>query len=180
MRLSILILVSLFLLPITSILAQNEHGYVGTDMCGMCHKSEKQGSQLSIWKNSAHSKAYETLKTDKANQIAKEKGFTTAAVETPECLKCHASGYNVDASLLGKKFKIEDGVQCETCHGPGADYKNLKVMKDKELAIKNGLVMHDKLENFCINCHNAESPTFVDMNIDEAWQKIKHEIPKGN
>jgi hypothetical protein len=52
-------------------------------------------------------------------------------------------------------------------------------MKDKELAIKNGLILHDKLENFCITCHNAESPTFVDMNIEEAWQKIKHTIPSA-
>jgi hypothetical protein len=180
MRLSILTLVSLFLIPFTAIIAQNEHSYVGAETCGMCHKTEKQGSQFSIWKSSAHSKAYETLKSEKANKIAQEKGFKTPAVETPECLKCHASGYNVDASMLGKKFKVEDGVQCETCHGPGSDYKDMKVMKNKELAMKNGLIIHDKIDNFCINCHNAESPTFVDMNIEEAWQKIKHDIPKGN
>lgn len=180
MRLSVFALIALFIIPFTSIFSQNAHTYVGAETCGMCHKTEKQGSQLSIWKNSAHSKAYETLKTEKANQIAKEKGFKTAAVETPECLKCHATGYNLDASMLGKKFKVEDGVQCETCHGAGSDYKDMKVMKDKELAIKNGLVMHDKIESFCIECHNAESPTFIDMNIQEAWQKIKHDIPKGN
>jgi hypothetical protein len=180
MRLSIFTLISLFLIPFTAIIAQNEHSYVGAEVCGMCHKSEKQGSQFTIWKSSAHSKAYETLKSEKANKIATEKGFKTPAVETPECLKCHASGYNVDASMLGKKFKVEDGVQCETCHGPGSDYKDMKVMKDKALAVKNGLILHDKLENFCIQCHNAESPTFVDMNIEEAWQKIKHDIPKGN
>ncbi len=179
MRLSIFTLAILFLIPFTSIMAQNEHTYVGAETCGMCHKSEKQGSQFSIWQNSAHSKAFETLKTDKANQIAKEKGFTTPAAETPECLKCHTTGYNLDASMLGKKFKVEDGVQCETCHGPGSDYKSIKVMKDKELAIKNGLILHDKLENFCITCHNAESPTFVDMNIEEAWQKIKHTKPSA-
>jgi len=48
----------------------------------MCHKTEKQGSQLSIWQNSRHSKAYETLKTDKANQIAKEKGFKKIIIGT--------------------------------------------------------------------------------------------------
>lgn len=172
------ILVTLIFSPLILLQAQNGHSFIGAEACGMCHKTEKQGSQLSIWQNSAHSKAYETLKTDKANQIAAEKGFKTPAVETAECLKCHVSGYGLDASMLGKKFKIEDGVQCETCHGPGSDYKDMKVMKDKDLAVKNGLVMHDSLEKFCIGCHNVESPTFVDMNIDEAWQKIKHSIPK--
>jgi excinuclease UvrABC ATPase subunit len=156
---------------------QNGNSFIGVEACAMCHKTEKQGSQLSIWQNSKHAKAYETLKTEKADNIAKEKGFSTPAVQTTECLKCHASGYNVDPSLLGKKFKIEDGVQCETCHGAGSAYKDMKIMKDKELAIKNGLVVHDKLENFCIGCHNVESPTFVDFNVDEAWNKIKHPKP---
>ena len=180
MRLSVLALISLFLFPVSLILAQNGHTYVGAETCGMCHKSEKQGSQFSIWQNSKHSKAFETLKTEKADQIAKEKGFTTPAAETPECLKCHASGYDVDASTFGKKFKVADGVQCETCHGPGSDYKDMKVMKDKELAMKNGLVVHEKIEDLCVTCHNVESPTFVDINVEEAWQKIKHDIPKGN
>jgi hypothetical protein len=170
-------LITLFLVPFFFIQAQDNHTYVGADVCGMCHKTEKQGSQLSIWQNSAHSKAFETLKSDKANQIAKEKGLTTLAVESPECLKCHTTGFNLDASMLGKKFKVEDGVQCETCHGPGSEYKDMKVMKDKDLAVKNGLILHEKLENFCIGCHNSESPTFVEMNVEEAWQKIKHSKP---
>jgi hypothetical protein len=178
MRFSIFIFAALLFVPFSSIISQTEYTYVGVESCGMCHKTEKQGSQLSIWKGSGHSKAYETLKTEKANQIAKEKGFSTPAVETPECLKCHVTGYNLDAKMLGAKFKMEDGVQCETCHGPGSAYKDMKVMKDRDLAIKNGLVVHDKLDNFCIGCHNVESPTFVDMNIEEAWAKIKHDVPK--
>jgi Cytochrome c554 and c-prime len=178
MRLFSYFLVTLILSPFVFIQSQNGQSYIGVEACAMCHKTEKQGSQLSIWQNSRHSKAYETLKTDKANQIAKEKGFSTLAVETPECLKCHVSGYKLDASLLGKKFKVEDGVQCETCHGPGSDYKDMKAMKDKDLAIQKGLIVHDKLELFCTGCHNSESPTFVDMNLEEAWQKIKHSVPK--
>ncbi len=178
MRLFNYFLVTLLLTPFILIQAQNGNSFIGVEACAMCHKTEKQGSQLSIWQNSAHSKAFQTLKTEKANQIATEKGFKTPAAETPECLKCHVTGYNVDASMLGKKFKVEDGVQCETCHGAGSAYKDMKVMKDKDLAVKNGLVMHEKLESFCIGCHNVESPTFVDMNIEEAWLKIKHSVPK--
>lgn len=178
MRYFFYFLVFLFVTPFFFLFAQNGHTYIGVESCTMCHKTEKQGNQLSIWQNSAHSKAFETLKTDKANQIAKEKGFLKPAAETWECLKCHVTGFNLDASLLGKKFKVEDGVQCETCHGPGSDYKDMKVMKDKELAVKNGLMMHEKLEDLCVTCHNSESPTFVDMKVEEAWQKIKHDIPE--
>lgn len=158
--------------------AQAVFSYVGVQDCAMCHKTEKQGLQLSIWQNSKHSKAYETLKTEEANQIAKNKGFTTPAVETPECLKCHTSGYNVNASLLGAKFKIEDGVQCETCHGPGSHYKPMSIMKDRQKSIENGLIYHENIEDFCVGCHNVESPTFVDVNILEAWELIKHPVKK--
>ncbi len=171
-------LLILFLLPFTPMLPQSGNTYIGAESCGMCHKSEKQGKQLLIWQNSAHSKAFEVLKTDTADQIAKEKGYTEPAAKTWECLKCHVTGYNLDATMLGKKFKIEDGVQCETCHGPGSAYKDMKIMKDKVLAIKNGLILPDKLEEFCVTCHNSESPTFVKFDVNEAWNKIKHNIPK--
>jgi nitrate/TMAO reductase-like tetraheme cytochrome c subunit len=173
------LLVVLFIIPIFFIYGQTNHIYVGTSTCGMCHKSEKQGNQLSIWQGSKHAQAYLALKTEKADNIAKEKGFQTKAVETPECLKCHASGYNVDASLKSEKFKVEDGVQCETCHGPGSDYKSMNIMKNKEEAIKNGLKIYDKVEEFCITCHNAESPTYVDFKFEEFWAKIKHTVPKN-
>jgi excinuclease UvrABC ATPase subunit len=168
-----------FLFISSDLFSQNNFTYVGVDQCVMCHKTEKQGSQLSIWKNSKHSKAYETLKTEKANQIAKEKGFTTPAIETEDCLKCHATGYNLDKAMLGNKFKVEDGVQCETCHGPGSAYKDMKVMKDEALAIKNGLIVHEEKEKFCIGCHNAESPTYTGFEFEESWEKIKHNVPKN-
>jgi excinuclease UvrABC ATPase subunit len=178
MKLSFYYLLTIFLLPVISILPQSGNIYVGVETCGKCHKTEKQGRQLSIWQNSAHSKAFETLKTDTANQIAKEKGFSKPASETWECLKCHVTGYNLDATMLGEKFNIEDGVQCETCHGAGSAYKDMSVMKDKKLAIENGLIVHENLEEFCSSCHNNESPTFVKMDFNDAWNKIKHNIPE--
>lgn len=162
--------------PLFSALSQPS--YVGVKTCGMCHKSEKAGKQLSIWEGSKHSKAYEVLLTEKANQIASEKGFKTKAVETPECLKCHTSGSDVDASKLEKKFKIEQGVQCETCHGPGSDYKSKKVMENKEDAVAKGLKLYENPEDLCLTCHNAESPTYVDFNFAESWEKIKHNKPE--
>ncbi len=155
-----------------------QQSFVGVQTCTMCHKSEKQGKQLSIWENSQHSKAYETLLTEKADKIAKEKGFETKAAETAECLKCHTSGYNADASLLGKKFKIEQGVQCETCHGPGSDYKSIKIMKDKEKAVAKGLILYEKPEELCVTCHNDESPFYKKFNFEKSWAEIKHTIPK--
>jgi len=167
MKLTLNYVCIIFLLTSATLISQSRNTYVGAETCGMCHKTEKQGNQLSIWQNSAHSKAFEVLKSDTADQIAKAKGSKEPAAKTWECLKCHVTGYNLDATLLGKKFKIEEGVQCETCHGPGSAYKEMKVMKDKDLAIQNGLILPDKLEEFCVSCHNAESPTFVKFDVNE-------------
>ncbi len=152
--------------------------YVGVKVCSMCHKSEAAGKQFVIWESSKHAQAYQTLTTAEADQIAKEKGFTTKAAETEACLKCHATGYNVDASLLTDKFKVSDGVQCETCHGAGSEYKTKKIMEDKKLAVEKGLKLYDNVEEFCVKCHNSESPSFKGFNFKEMWAKIEHSVPK--
>lgn len=154
-------------------------GYEGTQVCGTCHKTEKQGQQLKIWQESKHANAFKTLLTEEANKLSGD----VKAVENPKCLKCHASGHDVaDKKLLGPKFKIEDGVQCETCHGPGSAYKTLKVMKDRNEAVKNGLVVwkdNEEIEKYCKTCHNPESPTYKEFNFAEMWPKIAHKVPKN-
>lgn len=153
--------------------------YVGVTTCvGACHKTDSQGKQLDIWKDSKHSQAYKTLLTPEADKIAKEKGFNTPAAETPQCLKCHVLGKEIDPSELEASFSKEEGVQCESCHGPGSEYKKLSIMKDKEKSKENGLIVHDDKAAFCTGCHNAESPTFKGFNYDEMWSKIVHSKPK--
>jgi hypothetical protein len=150
--------------------------YIGAEKCaGACHKSEAQGKQFEIWKSSKHSKAYETLTTPEADKIAKEKGHTTPAVETPACLKCHVT--NADAPMTVETFNVKDGVQCETCHGPGSEYKPISIMKDKQKAIENGLIIHTEKEKFCTDCHNSESPTFKSFDYATFWAKIEHMKP---
>ena len=154
-------------------------GYVGTKACGMCHKSEKQGQQLVIWKESIHAQAYTVLESDAALKIAVELGYDKKPFELEECLICHASGYNVDKELLGKKFDIKDGVQCETCHGPGSEYSSIKVMKNRKEAFEKGLVnLFENKEELCISCHNPDSPTFTGFDFEEMWAKIDHYIPE--
>lgn len=153
--------------------------YIGVDKCaGTCHKGDTKGKQLEIWQDSKHSQAYKTLQTPEADKIAKDKGYTTPAAETPQCLKCHVLGKDIDPSELEDTFKKEDGVQCETCHGAGSEYKKLSIMKDKELAKQNGLIVHDSNEAFCKTCHNSESPSYKEFKYDEFWAKIQHSKPK--
>jgi hypothetical protein len=153
--------------------------YVGVDKCaGTCHKGDSKGKQLEIWQDSKHSQAYKTLQTPEADKIAKDKGFSTPAAETPQCLKCHVLGKDIDPSELEDTFDKTQGVQCETCHGPGSEYKKLTIMKDKELAKQNGLIINSNNEEFCKTCHNPDSPSYKEFKYDEFWGKIQHYKPK--
>lgn len=171
---------SLLTLAACAVLAANAagaqaatHTYTGARACGMCHKTEAQGGQLVIWEKSKHSQAYTTLTTPAANDIAKAKGLTTPAAESPACLECHA--------IVGDaKADVKDGVQCEMCHGPGSDYKSLAVMKDKAQSIAGGLKTYADaaaIEALCRTCHNEKSPTAKEFKFDERWAAIRHPVP---
>ena len=155
-------------------MASAQHAYVGVKACTMCHKSEKQGQQLAIWEKSKHAGAYTTLTTARAEEVAKAKGLAKPAAESPECLECHTIKGGPDAA------DIKQGVQCESCHGPGADYKSMSVMKVRATAVAGGLnVFADKaaIEAMCKTCHNDKSPTAKSFNFDERWEKIAHKKP---
>lgn len=101
-----------------------DHTYIGSDKCKMCHKV-----QYNSWLETSHAKATEAAQ-----------GSTDPAFED-SCLKCHAT--NADASM--------SGVGCESCHGPGSDYKKMSIMKDREASIANGLIIPS--QETCDQCH---------------------------
>lgn len=183
MFLSAIVAISFILTAFTyvGVAGEDERGYIGAKKCGMCHKKDAKGNQLKKWQDSPHSKAYETLKTEASKEYSED------AVNDPNCLKCHATAAGVDAKLLDKKFKIEDGVQCESCHGAGKDYKSMKVMKDHAKSVAAGMVnfKNDKGETdmelvkaMCETCHNKESPTFKGFDFEKRFAEVDHRAPK--
>jgi len=154
--------------------AQNK--YVGASTCKMCHQTAKQGEQFKIWQGSKHANAYKVLSSPEAQKIRK------GAEKDPECLACHTTGYGMDAKMFDKKFSMEDGVQCEACHGAGEKYKSMGTMKDHGKAVAAGLndfKVAGAIEKQCTTCHNEKSPTFKGFKLDEMLPKIVHMIPKG-
>ncbi len=150
------------------------HAYVGVEKCAMCHKSKARGNQYGQWQKTRHSTAYATLATDAAKEIGKKMDIEDPQ-KSPKCLKCHVTAYGVDEKLLGDKYTMEEGVGCETCHGPGGDYMKLSIMKEREKAIEAGLVI--PTEELCVTCHNEGSPTYKKFVFKEFYPKIAHPIP---
>ncbi len=177
--LSIIFVVSVFF---TVMAYSAEPEYVGVKKCKMCHKGASKGEQYEIWSQSKHAKAFETLQSEKALQIAKEKGLSKPPSESPECLKCHVTGHNDPNAKFAASFDKTQGVQCEACHGPGSLYKKKSIMKDRAKAIEMGMkdikVDDGSAEKQCRQCHNEESPTYKEFNFQERWEQIKHYRPK--
>jgi hypothetical protein len=149
--------------------------YVGAVACAkMCHKTAKKGEQLRIWQESAHAKAYETLATPEAKAVGKKQGIEDPQ-ESDAWLACHTTAHGAPDELKGRKFSHAEGVGCESCHGPGSLYKKLKVMKDREQAIANGLIIPDA--STCTQCHNEKSPTYKPFDYEERWKEITHPKP---
>jgi len=153
--------------------------YVGARSCRACHNSVKQGRMYAMWQESKHSKAYELLATPEAMEVAQREG-----VENPQthakCLSCHVTAHNVPAERKHRRFSQEEGVGCESCHGPGEFYRKKAIM----CLLTVGRIEPDAVglvnptEAVCVTCHNANSPTHAgEFNFEESVQQIAHPLP---
>jgi hypothetical protein len=168
---------------VASMAADTKHAYVGVKVCTPCHRTEKQGKQTVIWQASQHAKAFATLKTPEAAKVAEKAGIKGAAHEAAECVRCHATAAGESGAQVKTGFLPADGVQCESCHGPGSDYKVLGIMKDHAKAVAAGLIPvklgDGTAEKQCASCHNKQSPTFKGFDMKTSWAKIAHPLPKA-
>jgi len=163
--------------------------YVGTKSCAMCHKKADSGDQFGKWQSSPHSKAYELLGTPEAKASGAKVGVDDPQ-KSGKCLKCHSTAYNFSEEVKtdSTKVLVEDGVSCESCHGPGKNYKSKAIMEDQKKAIEAGMVY--PATTSCTLCHNDQSPSWkadryttkdgkkVGFDPEQAYEKIKHPDPK--
>jgi hypothetical protein len=156
--------------------ATGDPSFVGVDGCKTCHKTVKSGDQYTKWLESGHAKAFTVLGTEEAKAVAAKAGVQGNPQEADQCLQCHVTAHGVKAELIGAKFKKEDGVGCESCHGPGSKYKAKKIMQDHDASVKAGMVV--PTEAMCKSCHNEKSPTYKAFDYKAAVEKIAHPTPK--
>lgn len=164
--LQVLLVVLLGLLLVSPMTADaaKKPKFEGYKKCGGCHKSQKTS-----WLETAHAKAYESLKAGK-NEEAKTKAKLDPKKDyskDKKCIGCHVTGFAKTGGFRTKlpkaKAKYLKGVGCESCHGPGSLYRkshrkasNKFKKKQKKTARKTLLKVGQILDyenEACAKCH---------------------------
>lgn len=120
--------------------------FVGTAVCQSCHESDD-----TLWHDSAHSHAWQTLQ---------DKG---AHVDS-DCQRCHTVGYGLPGGFTrrGDPVSIERlSVGCESCHGPSSQHVADVTVRTPWQASQT-----------CVGCHDHENSPLFDY--EPYWQKIMH------
>lgn len=109
-------------------------------------------------------RAYPALFSERSRRIAANLRLPEPADRSPLCLGCHA--FAPPTALRGVRFKVQDGVSCEACHGPAENWIERHVATGATHAdnVSHGLyplnepVAQAKL---CLSCHFGNRDKFV-------------------
>lgn len=148
--------------------------YVGSEKCKRCHESAYK-----VWKDSPHSRAYQTLVDAKRPSLRQFDG---------ECILCHVTGFSYEGGFRSaEKTPFLENNGCENCHGPGSVHAKLGGGSPPELlAAMNPFKTREKetpeqkrvrinrLDGSCRKCHDEDNDANWDI---KKWEKIAHPTP---
>jgi formate-dependent nitrite reductase cytochrome c552 subunit len=170
-------LLAFFLAALAGSVAEAQ--YVGAAKCRPCHIA-----QTKSWEPTKMAKAFESLKPGVAAKAKQAKGLDPAKDyrKDAECLSCHVTGHGQPGGVtsVGATPALA-GVQCESCHGPGAGYLKPNLMSLQNKAYKRadwvaaGLVVPDA--RTCATCHNEKSPFYKPLDYEAEKKKVHAHVP---
>lgn len=141
----------------------------------LCHGSVQPWKDSNVLQNEyvtwsrvdKHARAYKVLFNEQSMRIARNLGLGKAS-EAKICLDCHA--HNVSKEERGERFKLDDGVSCEACHGPSERWLPKHVEDGAKHAgnLEAGLFPTDdpsERARLCLSCHFGNADRFVTHRI---------------
>lgn len=151
--------------------------YMGVGSCSSsnCHGSVTASGTANILKNEfytwykfdKHAKSFNVLLSPESKKIAFHLGIANPA-EDQTCLNCHAT--NAPSALRGERFRLDDGVGCESCHGASESW--LATHTEKSITHKQNISngMHDladpvKRATMCGSCHMGDSENKISHSL---------------
>ena len=185
---------SIAALTILSLPAHAQDKYVGAKTCARCHSADENGNAFHQWQTSKHAGAYRTLKTHSEGTARKcgdlelwiveigrgaKYGLPRPAAESKECLPCHVTAFGADPQILAPSFDPQDGVQCESCHGPGSAHAEARAAKDGGNAAA-GLKRYEDKRAIKAQCRTCHEGTCGDFDFAVMWPKVRHSLQRGH
>lgn len=152
--------------------------YVGVASCANagCHGSTQalnttavlQNEYFTWLNNDRHAGAYNVLFNERSARIAKNMRLRKRAYEEAVCLDCHTT--NIPATLVTGAVDLEDGVQCEVCHGPASGWRNEHTEEGwtHEQSIARGMIDLRSINargTVCSGCHIGTAKKEVDHEL---------------
>ncbi|MHA2217496.1 MAG: cytochrome c family protein [Candidatus Hodarchaeales archaeon] len=132
--------------------------YIGVKKCKVCHMKWYKS-----WKKTKMANSFENLKAGVKVEEKKKAGIEDKDyTKDPDCLRCHTTGYGKPGGFKSIEETPElANVQCEVCHGPGADFSVI-MKKNKKFKLEEaklaGLMVQSETDNNCMECHGDDSP----------------------
>jgi len=148
--------------------------YTGPGSCSStsCHGSVKPRADSRIFQNEysiwvvkdKHAKAYEALTGPVGVRMGRILGVGKSE-QAAKCLACHA--LDVPAEARAKTFELNEGVTCESCHGPASAWLGPHTTRGwtHEQSVAAGMYDTRNLvrrTEKCLSCHLGTQEKFVD------------------
>ena len=147
--------------------------YTGPGSCSStsCHGGVQPRSETTVLQNEystwavrdKHTHAYIVL----SNDVGKRMGriLNIEPEKNKKCTDCHA--LEVPLEQKAKTFDSNDGVSCESCHGPSSGWLGPHTTRDWTYAKSVELGMYDtrdliKRSERCLSCHVGTAEKYVD------------------
>jgi Cytochrome c554 and c-prime len=135
--------------------------YVGSASCSSssCHGGAgEQHNQFLVWsQRDFHTKAFLILTTARSTQIAQSLGIENAST-SERCTVCHSPMAELASARLIRPAQRDEGVACESCHGPAEEWLRSHTRKDYTYAMRVSSGLRDLRNiyvraNACVACH---------------------------
>jgi hypothetical protein len=152
--------------------------YVGVASCANsgCHGATtplqatriRQNEYFTWLHSDRHAGAYNVLFNPVSARIARNMKLAKKPYQEKLCLDCHSS--NVAPAMISGRIDIEDGVQCETCHGPASGWRGEHAQQGWTHAqsVERGMIdLRDTRVrgHICDSCHVGSNDKDVDHDL---------------
>jgi Cytochrome c554 and c-prime len=143
--------------------------YLGAASCSSssCHGGAgERHNQFIVWsQRDFHQRASLILTNARSARVAETLGINDAAFST-RCTVCHSPLTTISSARLSDKNHPDNGVSCESCHGPAEAWLRSHTRRDYTYAMRVSAGMRDLRNlyvraNACVACHQSVDTDIV-------------------